>query len=356
VGGLKLILFINEASRYDSDSYSGKAYDEIPNTLSKDNSSHSTIAKGNYDVDDNVSILSSVTISSMNTTTSSESSTFNNFEFPPDTNLGFVSNQNNNNKKNKININDNFRHQNETPKTYLDSNEFNYWFESSSLSTGQIKFDLVLDKGNPIEQKKFLQKHDLKNKWLYFLWDDEVNVSSSTPKLCGCVGGCYFYSVFDEKESILKHSFFNMNTSITRMNYNYADSLFFPGTKILDSQEMMKNKYEFEVFNYKLAEYELLNQKRNLDQSRTNYDNTKEAIFEFDDKKDTTLADNSIFSSNSPRNSTISPLSSSRSASIVSVISKNESVKRKSNASLNDNYATLKPNKNNSTFSLACKF
>ena len=93
-----MILFINEASRYDSDSYSGKTNDEIPHTLSKDNSIHSTIAKENYDVDDDVSILSSVTISSMNTTTSSESSTFNNFELPPDTNLGFVNNNINHTK------------------------------------------------------------------------------------------------------------------------------------------------------------------------------------------------------------------------------------------------------------------
>ena len=115
------------------------------------------------------------------------------------------------------------------------------------------------------------------------------------------------------------------------------------------------SRYVLEFYNYKLAEYELLNQKRNLDQSNTNYNYEKDAVFEFDDKKDTTLADNSVLSSNSPKNSTFSSLSSSRSSSIVSVISKNDSIKNKSNSSLADNFATLKPNKNNSTFSLACK-
>jgi hypothetical protein len=283
----------------------------------------------------------------MNSTTSSESLNLNKFELPPDASIGSIYIKN----KAKINLNENFRQNSDAPRTYLDSNEFNYWFESSSLATGEIKFDLVLDKGNPVEQKKFLRQHDLKNKWLYFLWGEDEN----SPKLCGCVGGCYFYSVFDEKESILNHSFFKMNTSITRMNPNFADSLFFPGTKILDSQEMMKNKYNFEFYNYKLVEYELLNQKGNLDHTNTNYNYGKDAVFEFDDKKDITIADNSVLSSNSPKNSTFSSLSSSRSSSIVSVISKNDSIKNKSNSSLADNFATLKPNKNNSTFSLACK-
>jgi hypothetical protein len=184
----------------------------------------------------------------------------------------------------------------------------------------------------------------MKSKWLYFLWDAEA--TSEEPKLCGCVGGCYFYSVFNEQESILKHTFFNMNTSITRMNSNYADSLFYPGTHILNSQDMMKNKYVYEFYTHKFAEYELQNQKKSLEQYR------KEEVFVFEsDKKDKTPADNSLLSSYSSRNSVISSLSSSSSSSsIVSVISKNESVKIRSNSSLNDDkFATLKPNQNNSS-------
>ena len=235
----------------------------------------------------------------------------------------------------------------------LDSNEFNYWFECSSFSSGQIKFDLVLDKGEPEEQKKFLRKHDKKTKWLYFVWDEDQSGDVTTNKLCGCVGGCYFYSVFVEKESIVKHKFFDMNTSIARLNPNFADSLFYPGTRILDSQDMMKNKYEYEFYTHKYAEYELLTQKKSL-----NGQVTRVEMFEFDDeaKKDATLAENSILSSYSPKNSSLSSLSTSSSSSIVSVISKNESVKIRSSASINndDNYATLKPIKNNSALSLNC--
>ena len=75
IGGLKLILFINEASRYENDSYSIKSGHQAGdlNGVYKTRS-RSTVAADECN-GDNVSGLSSVTISSVNTSTSSEDDT-----------------------------------------------------------------------------------------------------------------------------------------------------------------------------------------------------------------------------------------------------------------------------------------
>jgi hypothetical protein len=141
-----------------------------------------------------------------------------------------------------------------------DSNEFNYWFEVANLSSGVITIDLSLDEGHPAEQMEFLKLHDLKTKWLYFLWPNDDHETSDLEKetennfknqrrarVCGCVGGCYYYSVFDDTT---KFEFFNLKKSINRTNANFGRSLFQPELHIHESQPMMMNKYEREVYAY----------------------------------------------------------------------------------------------------------
>ncbi len=141
-----------------------------------------------------------------------------------------------------------------------DSNEFNYWFECSSFSSGKIVFDLALDKGNPEEQLEFLRMHDLKTKRLYFLWSENEIFNKSNEKIiqtftqngvikrrCGCYGGCSYYSVFDRNCQV--GDFFDLSSSITRSNPNYGDSLFSPGKHILLSQEIMLEKYEIQYYS-----------------------------------------------------------------------------------------------------------
>jgi hypothetical protein len=133
---------------------------------------------------------------------------------------------------------------------HYDSNDFNYWFECSSMASGIIKFDLTLDKGNPAEQIKFLRFHDARDKNLYFLWKQQPASSNedTAEAKCGCSGGgCYFYSVFPTAENF---EFFNLEKSITRTNKLYAESLFTPGSHILDSQPMMRTKYPREHYTY----------------------------------------------------------------------------------------------------------
>jgi hypothetical protein len=128
----------------------------------------------------------------------------------------------------------------------FDSNDFNYWFECSSITSGVIKFDLTLDKGNPLEQVKFLKMHDAKQRRLYFLWSQDTD--SKEEAKCGCSGGgCYYYSVFPSAENF---EFFNLEKSISRTNPLYGESLFRPGVHILQSEPMMRTKYPTEVYNY----------------------------------------------------------------------------------------------------------
>ena len=124
----------------------------------------------------------------------------------------------------------------------FDSNDFNYWFECSSITSGVIKFDLTLDKGNPEEQLKFLRMHDAHNRYLYFLWQTEASANGSgaaATARCGCNGGCYFYSVFPDAETF---EFFNLDKSISRANKLFGDSLFSPGVHILKVGYLTTNK------------------------------------------------------------------------------------------------------------------
>lgn len=123
-----------------------------------------------------------------------------------------------------------------------DSNEFNYWFECSSLSSGVITIDLALDQGEPDKQLAFLRLHDAKTKRLYFLWVGEQ--TSQTSRVCGCVGGCCYYSVFPDKATTRSagFDFFDLAKSISRTSPNFGQSLFFPSKHVLDSQPIMRNK------------------------------------------------------------------------------------------------------------------
>lgn len=142
---------------------------------------------------------------------------------------------------------DNHSHRHQHQHRVPDSNEFNYWFECSSLSSGVISIDLALDAGQPDEQLKFLRLHDAKTKRLYFLWN--TNQASETAgvrsrRVCGCVGGCYYYSVFPDKASTRAagFDFFDLAKSISRTSVDFGQSLFVPGKHVLQSQAMMRNK------------------------------------------------------------------------------------------------------------------
>lgn len=135
-----------------------------------------------------------------------------------------------------------------------DSNEFNFWFECSSLSSGVISIDLALDAGQPDEQLKFLRLHDAKTKRLYFLWSNEVK---SSRRVCGCVGGCYYYSVFPDKATNRADGFdfFDLAKSISRTSPNFGQSLFVPSKHVLQSQPIMQNKLDFLKIIFKCVEY-----------------------------------------------------------------------------------------------------
>lgn len=131
------------------------------------------------------------------------------------------------------------------PVRVPDSNEFNYWFECSSLSSGVISIDLALDAGQPDEQFKFLRMHDAKTKRLYFLWTTPAEAKQR--RVCGCVGGCYYYSVFPDKATnrASGFDFFDLGKSISRTSVSFGQSLFVPDKHVLQSQPMMQNKLVF---------------------------------------------------------------------------------------------------------------
>lgn len=134
-----------------------------------------------------------------------------------------------------------------------DSDDFNYWFECASFVTGTINLDLALDKGEPLQQVEWLRLHDNKTKRLWFLWTQQPAAGSSK-HVCGCVGGCSFYSVFDTKFDYPAENytlraddyFFNMRKSISRDNPNFGRSLFVKDRHILDSHPIMTDKYSIE--------------------------------------------------------------------------------------------------------------
>lgn len=138
-----------------------------------------------------------------------------------------------------------------------DSNEYNYWFECACIQTGEILLDMQLDKGNRQEQLKFLRDHDKKTKRLYFLWDkyydyelkEFVDLTKKETKLkCGCINGCYFYSIVDDY-----CSFFKTNKPLS-LSSKFAKSLFFPNEHVLNSQFIMKNKYNINLYKYELID------------------------------------------------------------------------------------------------------
>ncbi len=102
---------------------------------------------------------------------------------------------------------------------------------------------------------EFLRIHDNKTKRLYFLWQQQQTISPNKPHKCGCVGGCFYYSVFDpyfNKNLAEDDLFFNLKKSISRANTNFGVSLFVPSKHILHSHPMMVDKYPIEYYSYKL--------------------------------------------------------------------------------------------------------
>ncbi|RMZ94796.1 hypothetical protein BpHYR1_010760 [Brachionus plicatilis] len=239
VGQFFLKLFINEASRIDPENV-------IPYQSStfKRAFDHSHIKNPKADSVSNISSsssLSSISISTLNSsticskmdrTTSQQTVTMEEQNKNSDATLESTFNQSN--------------------AKQPDSNQFNYWFECSSLSSGKITIDLTLDKGNPEEQVKFLHLHDLKTKRLFFLWDD---YKFNSDHICGCVGGCNYYSVFDYTSCLdqLKpdnFEFFDLEKSISRCNPHFGQSLFHPSLHIAQSQPIMFKSYPDESYDY----------------------------------------------------------------------------------------------------------
>ena len=126
----------------------------------------------------------------------------------------------------------------------LNSDEFNFWFECLSFSTGRINLDIALDAGEPAKQFEFLRIHDAYTRRIYFLWSTEAH-----PK-CGCLGGCSFYSVFTENT---QDNIYNLDTSIARTNKDFAQSLFYPGMKMLESAPIMKRNYQRVPFKFQVG-------------------------------------------------------------------------------------------------------
>lgn len=118
-----------------------------------------------------------------------------------------------------------------------------------------ITIDLALDEGNPEEQLKFLRLHDAKTKRLYFLWHESTtNMADPSPSkhVCGCVGGCYYYSVFPDKATTKAagFDFFDLGKSISRTSADFGKSLFQPGKHVLKSQPIMENRYDPLLYSY----------------------------------------------------------------------------------------------------------
>ncbi|CAF0826478.1 unnamed protein product [Brachionus calyciflorus] len=247
IGEFYLKLFINEASRSENENAS-----VYTSTSSKKSYLKSRIKKNtNIDSVSNLSqqlssssstsSLSSISISTLN----SSNATLNLNRSSSDQTLIIDDHD----KKDESSDSDDI---NSSIQKIPNSDEFNYWFECSSLSSGRITIDLALDKGNPDEQLEFLRTHDLKTKRLFFLWNDyKIN----TPKICGCVGGCNFYSVFDYTNRLNElnpdnFDFFNLQKSITRCNPDFGMSLFYPNSHILESQPIMYKNYPIESYEY----------------------------------------------------------------------------------------------------------
>ena len=236
---IKLKQYLNEANR----SVNNKNLNE---TLTNETSTHSgsplSNKRSNRSTPTNrrTSSASTVSISSLSSNDSSISS--------------FLNNNNNNNNKNESLIKN--RPFGDSAHQHIpDSSEFNYWFEVSSIQTGQITLDMQLDKGEPVEQIKFLRLHDERTKRLYFLWDSyydyDLKENRTRPQgdsiKCGCNGGCYFYNVGNNDY------YFKVPKSLTRTT-NYAKSLFNPKVMILNSHRLMKEKYEVKYYKYQLLD------------------------------------------------------------------------------------------------------
>ena len=230
------------------------------------------------------------------------------------------------------------------PKYKLpDSNEFNYWFECSSFSSGKIVFDLALDKGDPEEQLEFLRMHDLKTKRLYFLWPENeiLNRKMSqtftqngvVKRRCGCYGGCSYYSVFDQ--NCEASDFFDLNSSITRSNPNYGDSLFSPGKHILLSQEIMLEKYEIKYYSIRND----INTNENLNSKHFDneiLDPLKSSISDEESSNINKLLDDNISIKSLASTSkfiveNLSQLSSNKTNSYNSIAKEKESIQQKNN-------------------------
>lgn len=238
IGQFFLKLFINEASRNESEEISG-----YETSTMRQNFGHYGIKKLKEDSSSSLSSLSSISISTLNSsitnfkidrTASQQTLILDEQKKKADSDLTLESTLNKTNSR------------------LPDSNEFNYWFECSSLSSGKITIDLTLDKGNPEEQVKFLRLHDFKTRRLFFLWPDYTFNSN---QICGCVGGCNYYSVFDytshlDQLDANNFEFFNLDKSIWRCNSNYGQSLFHPDLHIARSQPIMFKSYPIESYDY----------------------------------------------------------------------------------------------------------
>ena len=238
IGQFFLKLFINEASRNETEDI--RAYET---STMRQNFSHYRIKNLREDSSSSLSSLSSISISTLNSsitnlklerTASQQTLILDEQKKKSDSDITIESTLNNSNMR------------------LPDSNEFNYWFECSSLSSGRITIDLTLDKGNPEDQVKFLRLHDFKTKRLFFLWSD---YTFNSEKICGCVGGCNYYSVFDYTSHLDQlnpnnFEFFNLDKSISRCNSTYGQSLFHPDLHIAQSQPIMFKSYPIESYDY----------------------------------------------------------------------------------------------------------
>ena len=237
---LQVKLFLNEASRSEPDKLTGmskKPAMKLGGSRASFHRSNKSLASSNQSV-----FLSSLNSSSISSIDSIDKS--------------FINKSLNDNLANRLGSSGS----NQKQKQFPDSDDFNYWFECLSFSTGAVNFDLALDKGKPEQQLQFLRKHDLKTKRLYFLWDELFDLNGVRNHKCGCVGGCLFYSVFDNNFDVANDTFqlgqddyfFNLTKSISRENSNFARSLFSKDKSILNSHPVMVNKYAAEIYNYEL--------------------------------------------------------------------------------------------------------
>lgn len=70
------------------------------------------------------------------------------------------------------------------------------WLEAASLHAGPIISDLCFENDtslNPSDQKQFLEKHDMKTRRLWFLWQHDKSRGTLEFSRCGCLGGCNFF-------------------------------------------------------------------------------------------------------------------------------------------------------------------